>query len=152
VPLRVRVPLPSLVSWVPVAPPVPLVTAPLNVVLPLPFNRSVKLEALLERAKVLESVSVPPEILLVIVRELVSVTDPLSSMLLVPVKVLLPPRVTTFAKAFAPLRLAFAEILTPLIPTALVPKAALLPRTNVPALRVVAPEYVLVPLIVAVPE
>ncbi len=86
-----------------------------------------------------EKTSVPPEMLLVRVRVPVSDTTPLNVILLVPLKMFVPPLVSVLAMAFEPLRSVLAEMVTPLSATVLPPNAALLPRLTVPALSVVAP-------------
>src|SRR5438045_1485316 len=119
----------------------PLAITPEINVFPLPVTVSVLLVALLERFTGPENVRFAPDILFVTMREDVSVTVPLNSILLLPVNVLLPPKLTVaLAIAFAPLRFVLAETGTPFIATVLVPNAALLPRTNVPpVLNVVVP-------------
>ena len=100
---------------------------------------SVLLVALSERITPPDNVR-SPVMLFVSVRLAVSVAEPLNSILLLPVNVSLPPIVVVLPSAFAPLRSVLAEMLTPFRASVLVPHADLLPSTNVPLLRVVAPE------------
>src|SRR5207244_13109060 len=132
----------------------PLATTPLISVFPVPANVTVRAVALLERLKLFEKVKVaPPDMLFVIVSLLiVFVAAALNWRLFVPVNVLLPPRTGILPIAFAPVGSVLAVMLTPLrLRKTPAPKAALLPRTNVPPFNVVSPVYVFVPLIVAVP-
>ena len=122
----------------------PLAIVELIVVVPLPLIVRVLLLLLLDKFTPPESFNVPV-MLFVTVRDPVSVQAPLNSMLLAPVNVreLVPPSLTVLAIAFAPVKSMPAEILTGLVAfkaTALVPKAALLPRMKVPLFKVVVPE------------
>src|SRR4051812_13921553 len=137
--LSVNSPSPALVMLLVVEVP-PLPTTPVIDVLPEPSIVMVRLVAVVDRFTGPENVRLPADKLFVTMRDNVSLTVPLNSILLVPVNVLSPPRLmVALAIALAPLRFVLAEVLTPLIPTLLVPNAALLPRINVPELNVVVP-------------